>query len=260
MELNQAFRNRLGLPAGSTISFEQLDDLLERTASVFPFENFRVLTGKTKSITKENLMEKMLARNEGGLCYELNPLLYHFLQENQLNVKLVRGMVYDHHNNGYSRTGRTHTAILLDHESRQYLIDTGFGGNLPLKPVPLNGEVISSRNGEFRAAEVSEFSGEYMLEMNLSGKDTDWKKGYVFDPREMKESELDEMQDVICHSEFSPFNKNPLAVKITDSGTVTLTGTSITRTENGRVEKTAIQPEEFAHLAKTLFQLNYKSC
>lgn len=46
--------------------------------------------------------------------------------------------------------GRTHVTILLKHEGQIYLIDTGFGGNLPLKPVPLNGETVISQNGEFR--------------------------------------------------------------------------------------------------------------
>jgi arylamine N-acetyltransferase len=39
---------------------------------------------------------------------------------------------------------RTHVASLLQYDGQMYLVDTGFGGNLPLKPVPLNGETTSS--------------------------------------------------------------------------------------------------------------------
>jgi N-hydroxyarylamine O-acetyltransferase len=38
--------------------------------------------------------------------------------------------------------------ILIYHGDETYLIDTGFGSNLPLKPVPLSGETTVSNNGE----------------------------------------------------------------------------------------------------------------
>ncbi len=59
---------------------------------------------KSSDITKQNLMNKILVRNESGLCYELNSFLYYFL------------------------------------------VDNGFGGNLPLRPLPPIGEVATLIN------------------------------------------------------------------------------------------------------------------
>jgi len=40
-----------------------------------PFENPAVIKRRGLPISREKLVEKLLARNEGGPCYELNPLL-----------------------------------------------------------------------------------------------------------------------------------------------------------------------------------------
>ncbi|WP_051186046.1 arylamine N-acetyltransferase [Neobacillus bataviensis] len=86
---------------------------------------------------------QIIERNEGGLCYELNPIFYFYLKENGFNAVLTDGVVYNHAADEYHQLGRTHVTILLNHEEQSYLIDTVFGGNLPLKPVPLSGETIS---------------------------------------------------------------------------------------------------------------------
>jgi N-hydroxyarylamine O-acetyltransferase len=85
---------------------------------------------------------------------ELNALfrsiLYLFLIENGFNAVLTRGVVFNNDTQAYLTHGRTHVTILLTHEEQTYVIDTGFGGNLPLKPVPLTGETLATSNGEFR--------------------------------------------------------------------------------------------------------------
>src|SRR5690554_3817552 len=97
-------------------------------ALCLPFENLRVINNRAEKITKKNLVEKILFQEEGGLCYELNPILYFFLQENAFQVSLVRGVVYSERNKDWSATGKTHVAILLNHEGKVYLVDGGFGG------------------------------------------------------------------------------------------------------------------------------------
>jgi N-hydroxyarylamine O-acetyltransferase len=254
-ELNGLFRKRLGISENEKLTFETLDLILEKTESTFPFENLCIITNQTKAITKENLINKMLIKNEGGLCYELNPLLYFFLVENGFNAVLVRGEVYNHVTNEWPKTGRTHIAILLHHEGQSYLLDTGFGGNLPLKPMPLDGETTSSMNGEFRVKAVESENGDYILEMKLKYKDTDWKIGYLFDTKRPLDNltELNEVQEIIVQHEQSPFNKTPLITQLTSDGSVTLTDTSFTQWINGNSTKEQIDNDQFKVLAKQHF-------
>ncbi|TDF94755.1 arylamine N-acetyltransferase family protein [Paenibacillus piri] len=254
-ELNALFRQRIGLSEDETITFASLNHLLEQTATIIPFENLRIIEGKTNDITKDSLMNKILVNKEGGLCYELNSILYFFLVDNGFNVVLTRGVVYNHDAQVYSAAGRTHVTILLTHEDQTYLIDTGFGGNLPLKPVPLSGEPVSSANGQSRIRKTSTEHGDYVFEQKLKYKHTDWKTGYAFDSGMpvTDVSEMNEIQKIIAHDPKSSFNKNPLVTRLTNEGNMTLTDTSFTRWSHGIVTKESIDRARFKELLKEHF-------
>ncbi|WP_134684623.1 arylamine N-acetyltransferase family protein [Brevibacillus migulae] len=254
-DLNALFRKRIGLSENKRITFEDLDHILEKTAKSIPFENFRVIEKNANVITRENLVDKILIHSEGGLCYELNPLFYLFLRENGFQVVLARGIVYNHEQQRYPASGRTHITILLTHEDQTYVVDTGFGGNVPLKPVPLTGEMVASANGEFRIKQTPTEYGDYIFEMKLKHKDTDWKIGYAFDSRQPMTdvSACDVVRQIIVEHPESPFNKSPLITKRTDTGSVTLTETSFTQWENGQMTKEPIDGARFTELLRTHF-------
>ncbi|MFK9095047.1 arylamine N-acetyltransferase [Bacillus salipaludis] len=256
-KLNSLFHKRIGMLENEKITFEKLADVLEKTAQNIPFENLNIIANKTCDITKENLIDKILERNEGGLCYELNTLFYFYLMENGFNATLASGVVYNHSAQEYTKVGRTHVTILFNHKDQIYLIDTGFGSNLPLKPVPLSGETISSNNGEFRIKKVNSELGDYVLEMKLKHKDTEWKIGYIFDSRKpiLDAANLNEIQTIIEEHPESSFNKNPLITRLTNNGNITLTNTTFTQWVDGNVSKETIDYVKFKELAKQHFRM-----
>jgi N-hydroxyarylamine O-acetyltransferase len=256
-ELDQLLRKRIGISEKETITFDLLDQILEKTAFTIPFENTNIVFGNSYKISKESLINKILVKNEGGLCYELNPILYFFLLENGFTVKLVRGVVYNQLPERWSPTGRTHTAILLTHNHQKYLIDTGFGVNLPLRPVPLNGQITVSANGEFRIVPVVNEFGDYILEIKLRDKEANWKIGYCFDTKNPVRdiTELDEIQQIISTHQDSSFNKNPLITILKNNGNMILTDSSFTQYMNGKVRKDAVDEKAFKKMAKDYFSL-----
>lgn len=254
--LTPLFHKRIGMPNNEKITFEKLAEVLEKTARNIPFENLSIIENKTGKITKDNLIHKIVERNEGGLCYELNPLFYFYLLENGFNAVLTDGVVYNHAAEEYIQIGRTHVTVLLNHEGQTYLVDTGFGGNLPLKPVPLSGETVSSDNGEFRIKKVNHELGEYCLEMKLKHKDTVWKTGYAFDSRKsIEDTNLNEIQMIISEHPKSSFNKHPLITKLTKNGNITLTDTTFTQWADGILSKETIDNKKFKELANQYFGL-----
>jgi N-hydroxyarylamine O-acetyltransferase len=255
--LNELFRNRVGILQDEVITFDYLDSVLEKTAKTVPFENLCIIENRTKEISKENLISKILQQNEGGLCYELNTILYLFLFENGFNPSLVRGVTYNHMNRQWSGTGNTHVVNLITHNGQAYVVDTGFGGNLPLKPVPLSGETVASSNGEFRVERADSEHGDYIFYMKLNCNDEDWKIGYAFNSKEPIEdiSELNEVQRTIMEHPESPFNKKPLITKITDKGNITLTDTSFTQWVDKVLDKEAIDERRFYEIKKEYFKL-----
>lgn len=256
-ELNILFRKRLDIPQHEQITFERLGFVLEKTAKTIPFENLCILKNQIKNITKENLVDKMLLRKEGGLCYELNSILYLFLLENGFECALARGVIYKDPISGYFNLGRTHVTILLHHEGRRYLIDTGFGGNLPLIPVPFSGEVVRSDNGEFRVKKENTEHGDYILEMKLKYKDANWRIGYTFDSQKLIKdvSEFNEIQMTIAENKESPFNKRPLVTKLVDGGNITLTNNTFTKWKDGMITKEDIDDNKFKELLGKYFDM-----
>src|SRR4051812_33052770 len=114
-DLNLLFRKRIGITDNEVITFQNLDMVLEKTAKAIPFENLCIMENRTTEITNENVMSKILEQNEGGLCFELNLLLYLFLKENNFNTSLIRGVVYDPMKQQWSTTGKTHVTNLINH-------------------------------------------------------------------------------------------------------------------------------------------------
>ncbi|WP_082233071.1 arylamine N-acetyltransferase family protein [Halobacillus massiliensis] len=247
--MNQLFLDRIGFSNKGKITFKDLETILKKAAKTIPFENLRIIKKQTKPITKNNLINKLLIEKEGGVCYEINPLLYYFLKENQFNVYMVKAAVEG------SETGKTHVALLLNSEARVYLLDAGFGGNLPLIPVPLTGEKVATESGEFQIKSVKS-DGLLSLRVKLKSKDEQWRTGYTFYPEDIitDVSELNEMQHIITEHEASPFNKHPLMTRFTDNGTLTLTNTSFTIWADEEVQKKEINTKNFHQLANKYFQ------
>ncbi|MEH7178145.1 arylamine N-acetyltransferase family protein [Neobacillus vireti] len=255
--LNLLFRRRIGIQEYEVITFEKLDKVLEKTAKAIPFENLCIMENRSTEITKERIMSKILEQNEGGLCYELNAILYLFLKENNFSSTLIRAVVYDHMKQQWSVTGNTHVANLLTFDGQVYLVDTGFGGNLPLKPVPLNGKTVESKTGEFRVVQTDSEHGDYILYMKLKHKDEDWKIGYAFRSNEGFHdiTNLNEVQKIIIEHPGSAFNKKPLITKITDKGNIILTDSSFTEWKDGKMIKEEIDEKRFSKLRKGYFNL-----
>jgi N-hydroxyarylamine O-acetyltransferase len=249
---------RIGLPEKGEIDFASLDTVLEYMSRSIPFENLRIMAKKTLTISEESLIDKMLIRNEGGLCYELNTIFYLFLKELGFRVRLTSGVVYDSKKQAFAGTGRTHVTILLDQDSETYLVDAGFGGSIPLTPVPFSGHSVTSNNGEFRVDRTGHELGSHALMLKLRYKDTDWRTGYVFDVNqpEVDFETMNAIQTIIAEHPASAFRQNPLITMRTATGNMTLTGESFTEWEHGQVTKTAVDDAGFRSILKSRFGLN----
>ncbi|MGE6259240.1 arylamine N-acetyltransferase family protein [Heyndrickxia sporothermodurans] len=258
--LNQLFRNRIGISKDEKITIENLNIVLENAAKSIPFENLCIIKNKTTKLTRENLIKKII-NHEGGLCYDLNAILYLFLIDNGFQAKLIRGVIFDYQNKDWNTIGKTHVAIIITDNGVPYLIDTGFGGNLPLTPVPLTGEVVASFNGDFRVKKEKSEHGDSIFYMKLNHKDTDWKLGYAFDSTEVIQniSELNIVQKIIIEHPKSPFNKKPLITKLTNKGNITLTENTFTEWIDGKVIKKEICQDEFQEIIEKYFDMQASS-
>lgn len=93
-------------PVKST--FEALTELQRCHKLSVPFENLSVFGKEEIIISKDWLFDKVVRRERGGLCYELNSLYSLLLDHFGFNHTLLAGAVFDSH--GGNRKG-----MLFDH-------------------------------------------------------------------------------------------------------------------------------------------------
>lgn len=66
---------------------------------------------------------------------------------------------------------------------------------------------------------------------------------------------MNDVQKRVIEDEKSIFNKGPIAVKLTDSGHVSLTNTSLTEMIHGEKTKREITEDQYRELLYTLFAI-----
>ncbi|MEK5008982.1 arylamine N-acetyltransferase [Bacillus sp. FSL K6-3312] len=244
--MQSAFLQKIGYE-GQSITFDDLPVLLKKMAYTFPFENRSVLNKQSYALNQEGLKEHLLEGGRGGLCYDLNPLLYYVLNEAGLAVQLVQGTVYNKEAGIWAIDG-THVAMTLNHQNERYLIDAGFGVNLPLQPVPFTEEWVEGASIRFRVKEEETEKGTHLLQLDRGeGAET----GYAFTLEEVSEPTLVQMREEIYENEASPFNKRPLASKLTPTGRVIVTEDHVTIHEHEEVSKKPLSLP-FEEYVKTL--------
>ncbi|CAM4404592.1 N-hydroxyarylamine O-acetyltransferase [Bacillus manliponensis] len=252
------FFERLKMKEKESISFTDLPQLLHAMAQTVPFENLSIIEGKTKEISKENLQEKILTNKRGGLCYELNPLMYYFLKDYGFDVHLVSGTVYQAAANKWA-VDSGHIATILQYHGELYLIEVGFGSYLPLAPVPFSGNTVHSTTGDYRIRKETTEKGNYILEMKNNHEflntahSNEWSIGYAFYVEGVDERKVNAAQKIIVEHEQSPFNKVPILVKLIEDGHASLTKESFTLTKNGEKKKEAITPQQYFELSRSVF-------
>ncbi|MEC2485995.1 arylamine N-acetyltransferase, partial [Bacillus cereus] len=238
---NQLF-TRLNLKKRNEVTFEELPTILFSFAHTIPFENLDVIARNTNQISLENLREKILTSSRGGLCYELNTLFYYFLKNCGYDVQLALGTVYKNDINAWALEDG-HITIILTYDNLQYLIDVGIASLVPLVPVPFTGESVSSKNGSYRVRRKDTSKGNYVLER--IDTDGEWKVCHAFYKPNIDEIVINDVQRRVIEDEKSIFNKGPIAVKLTNSGHISLTNTSLTEVIHGEKTKREITENQY---------------
>src|SRR5262249_28741334 len=112
-----------------------------------PYENLDIHLGRPLPLGADHAFEKLVVRERGGWCYEMNGLFAWVLETLGFTVRLVSGAV------GRERHGDAvqgnHLVVLVDQGATLTLADVGFGDG-PLDPLPLVEGPHRSGGFEFR--------------------------------------------------------------------------------------------------------------
>ena len=230
MEIEK-YLDRFHAPYDKKPSLQQLSDLQYLHMINIPFENLDVIRRVPIYLNLHSIYDKIVLRNRGGYCYELNGLFHWLLENLGYNASLIAATVC--RPNGQWAKPETHAAILVQLDE-PYLIDVGFGDSTFL-PIPLNGspqtdvsgtyavqpsgnglfDLIRSRNGESHTL--------YRFSTNVKQL-TDFHEGCVFNQV----------------SPESTFTHTDIVTIATPKGRITLQDQKLTVINNGVKSATSI--------------------
>jgi len=170
-----AYLDRLGYASAPPSTLETLRELQLRHTAEFPFETLSTMLRTPVPIDPATVQDKLLRQGRGGYCYELNQLFLLLLRElgfeaRGLTGRVVMGGPED------ALPARTHMLLLVTVAGVRYIVDVGFGGQVPTAPLLLDSEAEQATPHEpYRLTLVD---GTYTLRALVSGS---WRALYVFD-------------------------------------------------------------------------------
>jgi len=170
----QSYLNRIGYQGDTQADIATVTDMMRCQLCTVPFENIDVQAGKVVSLVPEEIVEKIINRNRGGYCYEVNAIFAMALQSIGIPYQFVaaRPMLSP------DESPKTHMALVIRVNNEEWLCDLGFGCYGIREPMKLSLVDIEVKQhiDMFILSKTAEH--EYLLKVLVNGE---WINLYVFD-------------------------------------------------------------------------------
>jgi N-hydroxyarylamine O-acetyltransferase len=258
----EAYLRRLGL-APETIASPGLSTLarLQRAhVTTVPFETLAVTgdlrgdrAGNGVVLSVPHLYEKIVERERGGYCFELNGLFH----------ALLAALGYDVHRAAARlvsaiRVPANHHVNIVELD-RRYVVDVGIGPPMLRTPLPLDGTPRTDTAGiEWRVAPSERPDAAYRVESRPPA-DADWTARYVVGDTPRPLHYFKATNDYLQSAPESPFTGDPTVARSTAEGYRKRSGTTLIGvTQSGRREQ-AISPDRWHDILEQKFGLRYSS-
>lgn len=246
--ISQDFYRRIGLEKEVSWTPAGINTVIAYSQLALPFDNLSIFNSPDVILTRAYIEQKILVKGQGGLCYELNPLLYKVMRENEVAASLITATVYDSASNDWFSLSETHVLNIINVEGNDYLVDIGFGLKSPRVIVPLDGCIVTFQDAQYQVTKDADF---YYFNFKQTSE-RDWNIGYRFalDYKNVSIGELERNRQMITFDSQSPFNKDPLIAIFTANGSKLLTPSNYTIADAGGKTKYPLAPQAFKQLAR----------
>ncbi|MDD5272086.1 MAG: arylamine N-acetyltransferase [Methylovulum sp.] len=244
----QDYFNRIGFQGTAKADIATIAALMRCQLFTVPFENLDVQAGKIVSLVPEAIVEKIVYRQRGGYCYEVNGLFAMALAALGIPYRMVlaRPLFYP------VRRPKTHMALVLDMADGQWLCDLGFGSYGLRAPIPLSpsNSPVQQEADSFMLATTD--GGEYVLKAWVDGA---WANQYGFDLSPQEWIDFVPANYLNSTHPEAIFVQKLLVVLHNPAGRHILLGDSLKTVADGRVHTQTLTPDERAAVLAEVFGL-----
>lgn len=198
-----------------------------------PYENLDIHLGRTLTLSLPDIFDKLVTRNRGGWCFEMNGLFAWALRELGFSVTLLGAAVT--RANAPPKPQPDHLIVRVDLE-RPYLADVGFGDGL-LEALPL--EPGAYRQAFFDFALIRTGDAWY-FQNHPRGSAPGF--GFGLGPKRL--TDFAETCRTLQTSPESGFVRVTVCQKLTRTGVVTLRGATLQEVTAKGVEERVLESAE----------------
>lgn len=161
-----------------------LIELQELHTENIPFENLDIIVGRKILLDHQHLFDKVILKERGGYCFELNILYAELLKWVGFSPKPVLGRVWL--SNPKGTPPRNHLAHLVELNGKTYVTDVGFGGLITRFPLDINiSSPINDKDGLVRVIPFTD--GQLMIQRKT---DKGWMNQYSFDNMDISPEDI----------------------------------------------------------------------
>lgn len=228
-------------------TIENLSQLQRLHMQHVPFENLDVIRRVPIYLNHKLIYDKVINRNRGGYCYEVNGLFRWLLNELGYNAHHVAATVK--RPNGKFARPNTHVAIIVELD-QPYLVDVGFGDS-NYEPLPLDGSEQTDVSGTYKVQQMDNQMYDLMRK-----EDSRWRTLYRFSLDERKLVDFHEGVVFNQVSKQSSFTHHDLVTMATEEGRITLRDHTLTTTINGERQVEELTYDEKAIVLNEIFKIS----
>lgn len=141
----QVYFDRIGYTGSRDLTADNLTLLIRQHLETVPFENLDCYpNGQPLTNAPDRLFEKIVLNRRGGICFELNGLLFQLLTALGYNCHSVAVRIP--RPDGIAPI--SHQGVVVTLDGKQYYCDVGFGGPGPKGALPLDADPVQTVDGE----------------------------------------------------------------------------------------------------------------
>lgn len=228
-------------------------------ATHIPFENLSIVgdpftdtPGPGISLDRQAIYAKLIDRERGGYCFELNGLFTTLLTALGFDVHRAAAMVIP--NSGDHRTPANHHIAIVSLDT-EYVVDVGMGSPRMRHPTPLDGTPTDSDDAHvtWRIRETDRPQYRYRAEYRIG--DGEWEPRHDFDPTPREFTYFQAANDYLANAPESPFTSGPVVERGTPDGWIELQRDTFTRVTRGDTTEREIDAEDWYQLLESEFHL-----
>lgn len=182
-----------------------------------PYENLDIIKGVPLNLDTEHIFDKIVTRNRGGYCFEVNGLFGALLTELGFKVTHLAARFL---RNESTIPLRRHRVLLVECDDGEYICDVGIGSAAPRYPLKLQEGIEQRQFGETYKLQKEDFFGWVIYEKHGE----EWRRFYSFTLEPQISVDFVTPSFYCEKHPDSIFNKDIMVAIKTETGRQTLNG------------------------------------